>query len=302
MTFVNQIAEIIHGVIDEFQGAANKNDGDKFLIVWRTSGHTQENCSKLADMSMVAFAKILGAVHRSPVLAAYRYHPGLQQRLGTQCRVNITFGLHAGWAIEGAVGSEFKVDASYLSPNVSIVSTVESATSIYNVPILVSEAVVELASEQMADKCRVVDRVKLRGALMPMRLYSLDLDYLSLNVEAPRDPRMKWNLRERFKARQFLEQEKDRRMFNDFQISGEFDKTRDLVKMRRLFTIDFLQMFHMGFQNYIAGEWEVAKRFLSGAQALPGRGDDGPSLALLRFMEHPHNFQAPGGWNGIREL
>merc|ERR1719230_2429970 len=38
MTFVNQIAEIVHGVVDEFHGAANKNNGDTFLLIWRTSG------------------------------------------------------------------------------------------------------------------------------------------------------------------------------------------------------------------------------------------------------------------------
>ncbi|CAJ1344170.1 unnamed protein product [Effrenium voratum] len=35
MTFVNQIAEIVHGVVDECWGAVNKNDGDCFLIIWR---------------------------------------------------------------------------------------------------------------------------------------------------------------------------------------------------------------------------------------------------------------------------
>ena len=30
------------------------------------------------------------------------------------------FGLHVGWAIEGAIGSEYKIDASYLSPNAFI--------------------------------------------------------------------------------------------------------------------------------------------------------------------------------------
>lgn len=30
------------------------------------------------------------------------------------------FGLHFGWAIEGSIGSEYKIDASYLSPNVYI--------------------------------------------------------------------------------------------------------------------------------------------------------------------------------------
>merc|ERR1719198_2777439 len=103
---------------------------------------------------MLSFAKILGAVHSAPVLAEYRGHPGLQQRLGSDCRVCLTFGLHAGWAIEGAVGSEFKIDASYLSPNVSIASSVEAATSTYRVPIIISQSVVSLASDGMADQCR----------------------------------------------------------------------------------------------------------------------------------------------------
>merc|ERR1719162_2353607 len=105
MTFVNQIAEIVHGVVDEFHGAANKNNGDTFLMIWRQEICAEENkIRKLADMSMVAFTKILGSVHRSPVLANYRGHPGMQQRLGKDCRVNLSFGLHKGWAIEGAIG------------------------------------------------------------------------------------------------------------------------------------------------------------------------------------------------------
>jgi len=38
------------------------------------------------------------------------------------------FGLHMGWAIEGAIGSEFKIDASYLSPNVNLAARLEGAT------------------------------------------------------------------------------------------------------------------------------------------------------------------------------
>ena len=36
------------------------------------------------------------------------------------------FGLHVGWAIEGAIGSEYKIDASYLSPNVNMASRLEA--------------------------------------------------------------------------------------------------------------------------------------------------------------------------------
>jgi len=32
----------------------------------------------------------------------------------------MSFGLHLGWAIEGAIGSYFKIDVSYLSPNVNL--------------------------------------------------------------------------------------------------------------------------------------------------------------------------------------
>ena len=35
MLFVNEIGEIVHGIVDQFQGAANKNIGDAFLLVWK---------------------------------------------------------------------------------------------------------------------------------------------------------------------------------------------------------------------------------------------------------------------------
>jgi len=303
MTFVNQIAEIIHGVVNEFNGCANKNNGDTFLLIWRTSGagveDSAELTSKFADMSMMAFAKILGAVHRAPVLAAYRAHPRLQQRLGTNTRVNLTFGLHSGWAIEGAVGSEFKIDASYLSPNVSLASSIEAATKVYKVPILLSQDVVDHQSSAVADKCRLIDRVRMKGSAEPIRLYSLDLDYLSLTVDAPRDPNLKWNLRERFKARQFLEVEKQRKF--EVYMAEEFETSRDICSMRRRYTTGFLQMFHMGFQNYINGEWQVAKRLLSNASQMLRDGDDGPCQALLTFMKKC-DFQAPEHWQGIREF
>ena len=41
--------------------------------------------------------------------------------------VSVGFGLHVGWAIEGAIGSDFKIDASYLSPNVNLASRIEAA-------------------------------------------------------------------------------------------------------------------------------------------------------------------------------
>lgn len=35
MVFVNEIAEIVHGTADHYNGSANKNIGDAFLLVWK---------------------------------------------------------------------------------------------------------------------------------------------------------------------------------------------------------------------------------------------------------------------------
>merc|ERR1740130_87446 len=115
-------------------------------------------------------------------------------------------GLHAGWAIEGAIGSEFKIDASYLAPTVSIAQQVEVATNTYSVPILITEQVLKLCCPQIAAKHRKVDRVVIRGSADPTYLFCLDLDYMCLDIDNDSSSRpTTWNSRFRFKARQFLE-------------------------------------------------------------------------------------------------
>jgi class 3 adenylate cyclase len=41
MLFVNEIGEIIHGMVDKYSGAANKNIGDAFLLVWKFENDMQ---------------------------------------------------------------------------------------------------------------------------------------------------------------------------------------------------------------------------------------------------------------------
>ena len=90
--------------------------------------------------------------------------------------VKMGFGLHVGWAIEGAIGSFYKIDASYLSPNVNIAARLETATSIYGVDILISENLYCLLSDFMKNYCRLIDIVKLKGCASPLKLYTIDLN------------------------------------------------------------------------------------------------------------------------------
>jgi len=119
MLFVNQIGEIVHTLVDQHCGSPNKNIGDAFLLVWRLAGKSKADCERICELSILAFVKVIAATNKSPVLAQYRLHDGLIARMPNY-RVRMGFGLHRGDSIEGAIGSEFKVDASYLSPGVNL--------------------------------------------------------------------------------------------------------------------------------------------------------------------------------------
>merc|ERR1719453_2312626 len=111
----------------------------------------------------MAMIKIVAAVNTSPLLAEYRSHPGLLQSNG-EYRVQLGFGAHYGWAIEGAIGSSFKIDASYLSPNVNMASRLEAATIQFGVSILCSHLMIDLCSPEMKNHCRRIDNVTVKGS------------------------------------------------------------------------------------------------------------------------------------------
>ena len=151
MLFVNEIGEIVHGIVDRFQGAANKNIGDAFLLVWKFDDDSvfedpqtgdltlirSNKVSQLCDMTLISFLKIIASTKRSRKMRKYANHAGLNKRMPNY-EVKMGFGLHQGWAIEGALGSYFKIDASYLSPNVNVSGKLEEETKTYETPVLVS--------------------------------------------------------------------------------------------------------------------------------------------------------------------
>jgi class 3 adenylate cyclase len=45
--FVNTIANIVHSSVDDYGGAANKNIGDAFLLVWKL--FSESNVNEISD-------------------------------------------------------------------------------------------------------------------------------------------------------------------------------------------------------------------------------------------------------------
>ena len=68
MVFVNNIAMVVHDVVDSFGGKANKNIGDAFLLVWKIpkkfldkEGNIIDfqSVGQIADLPVLSFAKII---------------------------------------------------------------------------------------------------------------------------------------------------------------------------------------------------------------------------------------------------
>ncbi|PFH32137.1 adenylate and guanylate cyclase catalytic domain-containing protein [Besnoitia besnoiti] len=311
MIFVNQIAEIVHGTVDQYSGCANKNIGDAFLLVWKfpeveREGGVKEQLidtatmNRLSDMALVSFVKIIAGINKSHVLAEYREIPELIERLGTGWKVKMGFGLHVGWAIEGAIGSEYKIDASYLSPNVNMASRLEAATKQYGVYILISNELYDIMSPQAQLNCRQIDRATVKGSQVPLGLYTVDLDPGRLSVVRQPPNGACAQRQNKSRQRQQRNLQKQKLWSSRTSISAMFETDPDIVTMREHLTKEFLTTFRRGFSHYQAGEWYRAREILIKTQFMLGV-EDVPSTVLLRFMAS-HEFVAPADWRGFREL
>ena len=125
-------------------------------------------------MSVISFLMIIARINQSEKMQKYNNDERLKQRMKGY-KVKMGFGLHVGWSIEGAIGSEFKIDASYLSPNVNMASRLEAATKQFGVPLLFSGDLVKYCSREMQGYLRMIDKVTVKGSKKPLDLYTCDV-------------------------------------------------------------------------------------------------------------------------------
>ena len=114
--------------------------GEAFLFVWKFpetevdyfDGDVQliegsEQVSFTAEMAIMSFIKCIAKISSYKHIRDYSRNKRLTNFI-PGFYVNMGFGMHVGWAIEGSIGSTFKIDASYLSPHVNISARLEAAT------------------------------------------------------------------------------------------------------------------------------------------------------------------------------
>lgn len=273
----------------------NKNfKSDKIKDSERIS-KTLPEVSKIADLAVFGFLRVIAKINRDLRILKYRQNEDIKKKI-KDFKVNMGFGLHMGWAIEGAIGSSYKIDASYLSPNVNLAARLEAATRQYGVSILISGPLYKLLSNAVKKICRLIDVVTVKGSIKPIKFYTIDI-----NQNFKPSKKLKKSISDKNSRIKLLH--KKRQLKIEFEEIGVFDtlmKKRYFKQMLKYARPSiFNVVFKDGFEAYIGGDWELAgKKF---DECLNFFENDGPTKTLLKFIKE-HNFQAPNNWQGFRAL
>jgi hypothetical protein len=201
--------------------------------------------------------------------------------------VKLGFGLHLGYSIEGAIGSLFKIDTSYLSPNVNMASKLEERTKDYGASIILSEDFVNHLSEEVRPYLRIIDslishnKVLSKDLLLILDLYTVDLDLSMLKVEEEdemknedeiaRRKRMVINILLKF---QLVKKKQKRSLKEDcfagnIRVWDEFIKeSSEFRKVRESYTDLFYETYNAAFDLFRQGEWEEAAVKFEEAQVI----------------------------------
>merc|ERR1711907_131373 len=94
----------------------------------------------LFDKALYAFLKFTVLLRRFDKFVT-EFSPQSSQRLYQRMpnyRCAMGMGLHVGEAVEGAIGTPQKIDATYISLHVNNSEFLESSTKTYKVPLLMS--------------------------------------------------------------------------------------------------------------------------------------------------------------------
>lgn len=330
MLFVNRIAHILHSIVVQRQGSANKNIGDAFLLTWKIEDNFKpRRIAELADNALLAFCHSLIELCRYQdfimdfsVQAMNR----LYQRDLIKCRIGS--GLHVGWAIEGAIGSPLKIDASYLSPHVNMSEYLESSTKAYGVPLLLSEAFYNLLSASAQKWIRQVDRVRRSENEEPFGLFTYDADLeIEWSVPAPLETSRKEPSKpSRGSTRSDLTGRRDRTRGGRSGASSSragseeesviavkvaptitltpytesvWENDEDIVTLRQHISEPFRVVWKEGIASYIKGDWQKARDIFHETLQMT-EGHDGPSKFLVGVIDS-YGGTAPQDWQGYRE-
>ncbi len=203
---------------------------------------------KFTDRAMLGLLKTFVGIHRDRAILEWNDDFRLGAGVGA-ASIDLIFGMDAGWAVEGAVGSEYKIDATYLSPHVNMASRMMSATKQYGVHFLFSESVQKLLSENAKSTLRHLDTVTVKGSSVQQKIFTYDAKV-----------RSDFFLYSRTESQSDLDSER--------YSASIWYTDQDLCAMRSHVSDEFIAAFTRGRDEYLAGNWPEAIKLLVKADNL----------------------------------
>ena len=286
--------------------------------------------SALTNDALVAFIQTTLNVLNDRALIKWANHSAIKSVI-PDFSVRLFYGLHVGWAIEGAIGSIHKIDASYLSPHVNLSSRLMSACKQYGLPLLMSHSFYTLLHPVIKMRCRLVDNILMKGTAQAQLIYTFDM---AIDKKHAKSRNIKLFLtdddrhsNEERRSSSFLSG-----LFEQFKLllslstappplqaytSGPVNSTEsvnptaagnsviDSVMFEALRELqsglprDWIINCNNAVHHYLRGEWHIAGEQM---QTLMLQHTDDSSLAVLYEYMKDFDFKSPTDWNGVRTL
>ncbi|KAF4702634.1 hypothetical protein FOZ62_011910 [Perkinsus olseni] len=313
---MNKVATIVHGCANRWGGVSNQNIDNGFLLVWKLESQHDPQLkqelksevvlkrSKTADRALFCGMKMIAELQRlllretSAIKGDAPF--ALTSLQSTIAAVDVGIAFHVGWAIEGPVGSDFKIDATYLGPDITRTLALQDLTKVYDAPILTSSKLYFMASVRTKERFMLVDYVRLgESKVDPHGIYALVLAPTTAAPERLPSTPVTYKLGSLIKPEDLAEVEDNVFVdeFPEYLSTVDVDVT-SLIETRGI-SGPFADTFRRGFSCFVEGDWERAVTMLSQA----GSGT-GPASALLRYMESTGNRTPKewDGWHGIHAI
>jgi len=189
-----------------------------------------------------------------------------------------------GWTVQGAIGSDYKIDASYLSPNLQFAYKLEELTSFYEMQILLSEPLYNLMSLKARNTLRKIDVIALNmynnqaqnANNEPIGIYTFDLSFNTKDAPTIAEDHQIGDL---IKLAEY--ETINIESFKNKGVDYMFTLDSDIVGLQHHIG-EFNPIFRQAFKSYVQGEWAQACENID--RCLELWENDGPTKSLQLYM------------------
>ena len=198
--------------------------------------------------------------------------------------------LHSGWAVEGGIGSELRLDATYISPQIDITTRMAYLCDDYDLQIMISDVMYNMFTAKVKNFLRKVDVIVTSEIKEPFGLYTFDMG--EDQVEAPEGH----TTGDTILLEDFTSANIDayKHKSSDYMFTTDAD-----INTLHKNADDISNPYREALASFFSGDWENAAEWLE--QCLGVWPSDGPSKLLQNYVAE-YNYTAPEEWKGYRNI